>query len=519
MIVAERSYPTSADDVWDALTSPERLPRWFMPISGDLELGGRYQLEGNAGGTIDTCDPPKHLGVTWEFGGSVGWVDVYVAGAGDDTTLRLEHVGLVDDFDDKWDEFGPGAVGVGWDLSLLGLGEHLATGADLIRTPSTPDGWTPCAAAATHGRRRRSPTARRASRPGSRHPHCRVLHRRLMHAFDVLGDPVRRRILELLVDDELTSGAITADRAGRVRDLPARRVAAPSRPQGRRLRPRARRRRPPSLHARCRAAARRRRLAGTVPPGLGTAPRRPRHRDRPREASPPPSLTISSVDPIVLERVLDDTHSDEVRRVVPMLTFARFAANSVYRYAPPFIATIARGLDVDIADIGVALAIAEASGLASPLVGRLVDRVPRRVAMTGGMLGMAAGAAIAAGSTGVVWFAVGLLVLALTKIVFDIGLIAWTADHVPYERRGRVVGIIETSWAFGLLIGVSSLGVVTALTSWRGRTSPGPSACSWPACCSSFVSGPTRHDSTSPCRRPPATSHEAGGWRSSGCSG
>ena len=30
-----------------------------------------------------------------------------------------------------------------------------------------------------------------------------------MHAFDVLGDPVRRRILELLVDDELTSGAIT----------------------------------------------------------------------------------------------------------------------------------------------------------------------------------------------------------------------------------------------------------------------------------------------------------------------
>lgn len=31
-----------------------------------------------------------------------------------------------------------------------------------------------------------------------------------MHAFDVLGDPVRRRILELLVDGELTSGAITA---------------------------------------------------------------------------------------------------------------------------------------------------------------------------------------------------------------------------------------------------------------------------------------------------------------------
>jgi DNA-binding transcriptional ArsR family regulator len=31
-----------------------------------------------------------------------------------------------------------------------------------------------------------------------------------VHAFDVLGDPVRRRILELLADGELTSGAVTA---------------------------------------------------------------------------------------------------------------------------------------------------------------------------------------------------------------------------------------------------------------------------------------------------------------------
>jgi DNA-binding transcriptional ArsR family regulator len=31
-----------------------------------------------------------------------------------------------------------------------------------------------------------------------------------MHAFDVLGDPVRRRILELLADGELTAGALTA---------------------------------------------------------------------------------------------------------------------------------------------------------------------------------------------------------------------------------------------------------------------------------------------------------------------
>ena len=30
----------------------------------------------------------------------------------------------------------------------------------------------------------------------------------MVHAFDVLGDPVRRRILELLADGELASGAV-----------------------------------------------------------------------------------------------------------------------------------------------------------------------------------------------------------------------------------------------------------------------------------------------------------------------
>ena len=47
-LVATRSYPTGAADLWDALTSPTRIPRWFLPITGDLRVGGRYQLTGNA---------------------------------------------------------------------------------------------------------------------------------------------------------------------------------------------------------------------------------------------------------------------------------------------------------------------------------------------------------------------------------------------------------------------------------------------------------------------------------------
>lgn len=169
----------------------------------------------------------------------------------------------------------------------------------------------------------------------------------------------------------------------------------------------------------------------------------------------------------MLDRLLDDSYPSVVRRDVTSLTVARLTTNAVYRFAPPFLATIARGLDVQLSDLGVALAVTELCGLTSPVLGRVVDRLPRRASLVGGLVGVVAGAVVAGTSTGIGWFTVGLFVVALSKIVFDVGLGTWIADHVPYERRGRVVALTETSWALGLLVGVSALGLVTAASSWR----------------------------------------------------
>jgi MFS transporter, DHA1 family, inner membrane transport protein len=169
----------------------------------------------------------------------------------------------------------------------------------------------------------------------------------------------------------------------------------------------------------------------------------------------------------VLRRTLDDSYPAAVRRDVTTITVARLTANAAYRFAPPFLATIARGLDVELSELGVALAVSELCGLSSPLIGRMVERVPRRWSMVTGLTGIGCGAVIAGASSGVVMFGVGLFVLAITKIVFDVGLGSWIADHVPFERRGRVVGVTETAWALGLLIGVSLMGLITAATSWR----------------------------------------------------
>lgn len=138
-VTVTQTYEAGPDDVWDACTNAERIPRWFLPITGDLELGGRYQLEGNAGGTVERCDPPKSFSVTWEMGGQVSWLEVRVVPeSAQRTRLELEHIAHVDD--DLWDQFGPGAVGIGWDLALLGLSGHLHPGNPTI-TPAEAARW------------------------------------------------------------------------------------------------------------------------------------------------------------------------------------------------------------------------------------------------------------------------------------------------------------------------------------------------------------------------------------------
>ena len=142
-VTLSRGYDTTVDDLWDAVTSRERIPCWFLPVSGELELGGRYRLEGNADGAITACEPRSHFALTWEFGGGVSWVDVRVSddGAGR-ARLTLTHTAHLSP---HWDEYGPGAAGVGWEMGLLGLALHLAD-------PATPMPDDEAFAAARDGR-------------------------------------------------------------------------------------------------------------------------------------------------------------------------------------------------------------------------------------------------------------------------------------------------------------------------------------------------------------------------------
>jgi uncharacterized protein YndB with AHSA1/START domain len=138
-IVLRRTYAAEIEQVWDAITNPERIPRWFLPVTGDLRLGGRYQFEGNAGGEILRCEAPQRLTVSWVMGDAPpdsSEVDVRLTEVEGSTELELVHTAVVDPA--LFGTFGPGAVGVGWDGGLLGLALHLAGGGAM---PEDKEAW------------------------------------------------------------------------------------------------------------------------------------------------------------------------------------------------------------------------------------------------------------------------------------------------------------------------------------------------------------------------------------------
>ena len=116
-----RTYDAVIADVRDALSDPERMKRWILPVSAERQAGGSFQLEGNAGGEILRCEPPRLLKVT--FGAPTSLVELRLSAEGEDrTTLELEHTVPI-----ELAQSGAGSlyVGPGWDGGFVALDLYL----------------------------------------------------------------------------------------------------------------------------------------------------------------------------------------------------------------------------------------------------------------------------------------------------------------------------------------------------------------------------------------------------------
>lgn len=159
--------------------------------------------------------------------------------------------------------------------------------------------------------------------------------------------------------------------------------------------------------------------------------------------------------------------SKQIRRALAAVLIARTAANAGLRIVYPFLPTISRGLGVSIATLSVLIAVRNFGGITAPLAARTAETVGRRSMMTWAMGTVAVGTALTAIAPGFAVAGVGIVLVGLAKPAFDVPMQGWFGDRVPYERRGRILGITELTWSLALLVTVPVSGFLIAATSWR----------------------------------------------------
>jgi uncharacterized protein YndB with AHSA1/START domain len=96
----EDRFDTDIDDLWAALTDPDRLARWYGEVEGNLRLGGEYRRRVFASGAegtgrIEACEPPRRFLVRQAPGQPDEHViEVTLTPDGDQTILVFEHRGI-----------------------------------------------------------------------------------------------------------------------------------------------------------------------------------------------------------------------------------------------------------------------------------------------------------------------------------------------------------------------------------------------------------------------------------------
>ncbi len=106
----ERRYDAHPEQLWAALTEPDRVARWLARIGGDRIAGGEVRIDFGGGAEavalVRSCDPPRALALEWVFpDGLATPLRVELRPDGDSTVLVLDHAhfpGSPDEYAAAW---------------------------------------------------------------------------------------------------------------------------------------------------------------------------------------------------------------------------------------------------------------------------------------------------------------------------------------------------------------------------------------------------------------------------------
>lgn len=148
-------------------------------------------------------------------------------------------------------------------------------------------------------------------------------------------------------------------------------------------------------------------------------------------------------------------------------TQSRLFLNTARRFAYPFAGVLSRGLGVPLTAISAMIASLQGVNVLGGLVGPFGDRFGYRAMMLVGLGLLSFGMLLGAIVPIYVAVFIGILLASLGKSVFDPALQAYVGHHIPLHRRGRIIGIIEMSWAGSSLIGIPLISVLIEWQNWR----------------------------------------------------
>jgi uncharacterized protein YndB with AHSA1/START domain len=119
-----RTYDAPIDDVWDACTNPQRLARWYVPVTGDLRVGGSFQQAMMGSGEVVRCEAPSLLVVS--LGGGKDELVLRLSESDEGTVLELEHATTLDQHEIGGQLFDAiFCMGGGYYPRLVALGSYL----------------------------------------------------------------------------------------------------------------------------------------------------------------------------------------------------------------------------------------------------------------------------------------------------------------------------------------------------------------------------------------------------------
>ena len=124
----------------------------------------------------------------------------------------------------------------------------------------------------------------------------------------------------------------------------------------------------------------------------------------------------------------------------------------------PFQPMIMEGFGISLAAITRMYAGQSLVGIISPFLASLADTRGRRTGMLSGLILFCLGTLLVSLIPTSLGFFMFLILSMLGKAIFDPSMQAYFGDTIPYERRGFVLGITETSWSMSFFMGMPIVG-------------------------------------------------------------